>query len=74
MILAKCYKDSDPSIPILTHDLIVGKSYPVESINLSLPFTGITINGKVYNSIFFQFFEDGKEINIYQNLWFVKRL
>lgn len=66
MITAKCYKWSDPLIPMLQHNLKVGKEYEVDCISMGQSHTTVQLkNGKCYNSVFFQFFEDGKEIDIY---------
>ena len=78
MIQAKCYKYSDPSVPALHHDLEVGKIYEVSKISMGQFFSSKNIKAdfeailkkypeKIYNSVFFEFFEDGKPLNIYND-------
>ena len=70
MIQAKCYKYSDPSVPILQHNLEVGKFYEVSKICIGNFFTSIVLKkypGKIYNSVLFEFFEDEKPLNIYND-------
>ena len=70
MIQAKCYKYSDPSVPALHHDLEVGKIYEVSKISMGQFFTSIILKKypeKIYNSVFFEFFEDGKPLDIYND-------
>ncbi len=52
--------------------LTLGESYPIRSINMGQSNTSVYLEGfKVgFNSVFFDFFEDGQEINIYRDARF----
>lgn len=48
--------------------LEVGKEYPVERVNMGQTTTDIHISGLgCFNSVQFDFFEDGKPIDIYRS-------
>ena len=49
--------------------LDVGKEYPVECVNMGQSSTYIALSGfsGYYNSVQFDFFEDGKPIDIYRS-------
>lgn len=66
-IQAKCVEESRNEIPCKKHDLEVGKFYNVESISMGQSYTSIGIDGKIYNSVLFEFYENGKEIDIYND-------
>lgn len=70
MLKAKCIQESDDSCKgWLDHDLEVGKEYDVDSISMGSSFTRVYLKDKLtgYNSIFFKFYENGKEIDIYSD-------
>ena len=50
-------------------DLVVGEMYPVEAIEMSGWHTDIKLAGKdgYYNSVNFDFFENGKPVDIYSH-------
>lgn len=68
-IYAKCIKESDNERSWLKHDLEVGKLYEVESIFMGQSYTDISLKGKkrTYNSVYLEFYENGKEIDIYSD-------
>lgn len=48
--------------------LEVGKEYHVEFVNMGQSYTYITLSGEgCFNSVQFDFFEDGKPIDIYRS-------
>ena len=68
MITAKCIKNIDPWGDRQT-DLEVGKEYEVEGISMGGSRTSIYLVEKrySYNSIMFEFYENGKQIDIYKD-------
>lgn len=68
MIIAKCIKNIDPWGDRQT-DLEVGKEYEVKGISMGGSRTSIYLVEKrySYNSIMFEFYENGKPINIYKD-------
>lgn len=68
MITAKCIKNIDPWGNKET-DLEVGKEYEVEYISMGGSYTSIYLVGKIhsYNSVMFEFYEDGEELDIYKD-------
>lgn len=68
-IYAKCIKESDSDCSWLEHDLEVGKLYEVENIYMGQSHTTITLKDKkgAYNSVLFEFYENGKQIDIYRD-------
>ena len=68
MITAKCIKNIDPWGDRQT-DLEVGKEYEVKHISMGGSRTSIYLVEKrySYNSIMFEFYENGKTINIYKD-------
>lgn len=68
MLIAKCKKNIDPWGDKET-DLVVGEEYEVERIEMGQSSTSIELKGKnfYYNSVMFDFYEDGKEIDIYSD-------
>lgn len=71
MIIAKCIKSVNPWGDYPT-DLTVGEEYEVESINMSSSHTSIQLKGKhdLYNSVCFEFYENGKPLDIYEDVRF----
>lgn len=67
MITAKVIKKSQDAA-WLKHDLEYGKEYEVRGIDMGQWHTDIYIVGKPYpyNSIFFEFYENGKPLDIYK--------
>ena len=68
-IYAKCVRKSDPDCSWITHDLVVGKLYEVDDIQMGQIYTDIFLKGKdlSYNSIIFEFYENGEKIDIYRD-------
>lgn len=48
-------------------DLTKDSKYEVEEIHMGQSHTAILINGRIYNSIHFDFYIDDKKINIYDS-------
>ena len=71
MITAKVIKESQND-PWLNHDLEYGKMYEVEDIDMGQSYTSVYIVDKPYpyNSIFFEFYENGKLLDIYKDARF----
>lgn len=63
-IQAKVIQESNEYAP---HNLVVGSTYEVEEISMGQSYTTITINGKRYKSVCFEFYEKGNKINIYRD-------
>ena len=68
MITAKCIKNIDPWGDRQT-DLEVGKEYEVKGISMGGSYTSIFLKDKKgsYNSIMFEFYEDGEPLDIYKD-------
>lgn len=68
MITAKCIKNVNPWGDYPT-DLTVGEEYEVESINMGSSHTSVQLKGKhyLYNSVCFEFYENGKPLDIYED-------
>lgn len=71
MITAKVIKKSEDDV-WLNHDLEYGKMYEVEDIDMGQSYTSVYIVDKPYpyNSIFFEFYENGKLLDIYKDARF----
>ena len=71
MITAKVIKKSQDDT-WLNHDLEYGKMYEVEDIDMGQSYTSVYIVDKPYpyNSIFFEFYENGKPLDIYKDTRF----
>lgn len=69
MITAKVIRESSKETSWLQHDLEVGKEYEVESIEMGQSYTSIFLKNRKgsYNSVIFEFYEDGKELDIYSD-------
>lgn len=67
LVLAKCIKNIDPWGDKET-GLEIGKYYVVEEIHIGQSNSSIKINGKVYNSILFEYYNDHLEfLDIYHS-------
>lgn len=68
MLIAKCKKNIDPWGNKQT-SLVVGQIYNVENVVMGRWHTDIYLKGRKdnYNSVMFDFYEDGKEIDIYSD-------
>lgn len=66
MIQAKVVRESDKYVE---HDLQVGETYDVENISMGGFHTTVWLVGKKegYNSVIFDFYENGKELDIYED-------
>lgn len=65
LVLAKCIRNIDPWGDKNTR-LEIGKYYVIEEIQIGQSNSSIKINGKSYNSILFEYYNDYlEEINIY---------
>lgn len=71
MITAKVIKESQDD-EWLNHDLEYGKMYEVEDIDMGQSYTSVYIVNKPYpyNSIIFEFYENGKLLDIYKDARF----
>lgn len=71
MITAKVIRESQDDT-WLKHDLEPGKEYEVRCIDMGSWHTSIYLVDKPfpYNSIFFEFYEDGKPLDIYKDARF----
>lgn len=49
--------------------LIVGKDYPVSEIMMGQSYTSVHLEGfdEMFNSVHFEFFEDGRPLNIFRD-------
>ena len=67
-IYAKCIQKSG-DCSWTEHDLQVGAYYKVEKIEMGQSYTSIYLEEffRVYNSVYFEFYENGKEIDIYKD-------
>ena len=68
-IYAKCVKESDVECSWLTHDLEVGQLYEVHDIYMGQSCTTIVLKDRKrsYNSVYFEFYEGSKELDIYND-------
>ena len=67
LVLAKCINNIDTWAD-KEIDLEIGKYYVVEEINIGQSNSTIKINGKSYNSILFEYYNDYlKKFNIYNS-------
>ena len=68
-IFAKCVKESVEGCSWLEHDLEVGELYEVSNIIIGTSSTDVYLKDKQfsYNSVLFEFYENGKEIDIYRD-------
>lgn len=67
LVLAKCIKNIDPWGDEDT-GLEIGKYYVIEEIHIGQSNSSIKINGKSYNSILFEYYNDYLEkIDIYNS-------
>jgi hypothetical protein len=68
MIIAKCKMNIDPfgNWPI---DLVIGDEYEVSNIYMGRWMTDIYLKGKDkrYNSVMFDFYEDGEKLDIFKD-------
>lgn len=78
MITAKVIRKSQNDA-WLNHDLEYGKTYEVEDIDMGQSFTSIYLKDmrnartgvlRSYNSVIFEFYEDGKSLDIYRDTRF----
>ena len=71
MITAKVIRKSQNDA-WLNHDLEYGKTYEVVDIDMGQSFTSIYLDGKPfpYNSVLFEFYEDGELLDIYKDARF----
>ena len=69
MITAKCINNVDPWTKNKEKKLKVGKEYEVKHISMGGSYTSIYLVGNPYsyNSIMFEFYENGEPINIYKD-------
>lgn len=71
MVTAKCIKDRNPWGDIPT-TLTLGKEYEVKYIEMSSAITFVFLKEQkgVFNSLCFEFYEDGKPLNIFADIRF----
>ena len=75
MITAKVIRESQDD-EWLNHDLEYGKEYEVRCIDMGQSYTSVYLKDmrNPYNSVIFEFYEDGKTLNIYRDKRFNKYL
>lgn len=68
MVTAKVINNKDP-FGTKYKGLVKGEEYPVEHISMGQSYTHVRLEGISYsiNSICLEFYEDGKQINIYND-------
>lgn len=73
MITAKVIRKSQNDA-WLNHDLEYGKTYEVVDIDMGQSFTSIYLKDmkNPYNSVIFEFYEDGEPLDIYRDARFNK--
>ena len=71
MITAKVIRKSQNDA-WLNHDLEYGKTYEVEDIDMGQSYTSVYLKDmrNPYNSVIFEFYEDGKPLDIYRDTRF----
>lgn len=71
MVTAKCIKERNPWGDIPT-TLTLGKEYEVKYIEMSSAITFVFIKEQkgVFNSLCFEFYEDGKPLDIFSDIRF----
>lgn len=71
MITAKVIRESQDD-EWLKHDLEYGKMYEVEDIDMGQSYTSVYLKDmrNPYNSVIFEFYEDGKSLDIYRDTRF----
>ena len=71
MITAKVIKKSQDDT-WLNHDLEYGKEYEVRGIDMGQSYTSVYLKDmrNPYNSVIFEFYEDGKQLDIYRDTRF----
>ena len=71
-IFAKCVQESEEDCSWLKHDLEVGKLYEVKDIYMGQSSTSVSLKErtKCYNSVYLEFYENGKIINIFEDARF----
>lgn len=73
MITAKVIRESQDD-EWLNHDLEYGKEYEVRGIDMGQSYTSVYLKDmrNPYNSVIFEFYEDGKPLDIYLDKRFNK--
>ena len=71
MITAKVIRESQDDW-WLNHDLEYGKEYEVRGIDMGQSYTSVYLKDmrNPYNSVIFEFYEDGKPLDIYRDTRF----
>ena len=71
-IYAKCIQESEEDCGWLKHDLEVGKLYEVKDIYMGQSSTSASLKerNKCYNSVYLEFYENDKIINIFEDTRF----
>lgn len=71
MITAEVIKKSQDDT-WLNHDLEYGKMYEVDGIDMGQSYTSVYLKNMInpYNSVIFEFYEDGKPLDIYRDTRF----
>lgn len=69
MVTAKVIKNQDPLSEAKYEGLQQGHTYPVENISMGQSFTYVRLDGihPLINSVCLEFYENGKEIDIYSD-------
>lgn len=68
-IYAKCIRESEEDCSWLKHDLEVGKLYEVKDIYMGQSSTSVSLKerNKCYNSVYLEFYENDRIINIFED-------
>lgn len=71
MVTAKCIKDRNP-LGDLPTTLTLGEEYEVKHIEMcsAITFVFLTKKRGAFNSLCFEFYEDGKPLDIYSDIRF----
>ena len=73
MLIAKCIKVDEPiymcADTYKVTEIELDKEYEVESVEIDRTYTDIKLKNldRKFNSVIFEFYEDGKEIDIYSD-------
>lgn len=73
MLIAKCIKVDEPiymcADTYKVTEIELDKEYEVESVEMDRTYTDIKLKNidRKFNSVIFEFYEDGKEIDIYSD-------
>lgn len=69
MVTVKCIRNINPFSDKPEKEIEIGKSYEVEDISMGQSSTSVTLKDirGAFNSIYFEFFEDGSPLDIFED-------